>query len=46
MRIRVPIFVLLLAAAVAACVSIVLAEPAFTGKNETTRAVDRPRGNE
>src|SRR5436309_8406354 len=36
MRIRVPIFVLLLAAAVAACVSLVPAEPAFTGKNETT----------
>jgi len=36
MRIRVPIFVLLLVAAVAACVSLVLAKPVFTGKNETT----------
>jgi hypothetical protein len=35
MRIRLPIFVLLLAAAVAACVSLVFAEPAFTGKDET-----------
>jgi hypothetical protein len=36
MRIRVPIFVLLLAAMVAACVCPVFAEPAFTGKDETT----------
>jgi hypothetical protein len=36
MRIRVPIFALLLAAAVAVCVRPVFAEPAFTGKDETT----------